>query len=268
MLCRKLGVTRGGYYAWVEREQSQRALSNEALLVEIRRVHAASDERYGYPRVHATLKREGIVCGRHRVAKIMRENGIVGKKARRFKNHRHKHQIYDGSQNLLLKREPVTSINQVWVGDITFIRVDRQWTYLSVVMDLYSRKIIGWTFEKERSAELVCESLIMAANDNAHTHETIFHSDQGSEYASKTYVSTLGERNIKMSMSRKGHCWDNAHMESFFHTLKTEMIYFQHFKTLEEAMAYIVDYIYFYNHKRLHSGLGYLTPVEREQMAA
>lgn len=127
-MCRKLGVTRGGYYTWVERKKSQQTLSNEALLVEIRRIHKASEERYGYPHVHAALKREGIVCGRHRVARIMRQNGIAGKKARRFKNHRHKHHIYDGSQNLLLKREPVTTINQVWVGDITFIRVDRRWT--------------------------------------------------------------------------------------------------------------------------------------------
>jgi transposase InsO family protein len=267
-LCRKLGVSRGGYYAWVKRKKSQRTLANEALLEEIKRTHLESHERYGYPRVHAALNRQGICCGRHRVARIMRENGILGKKARRFKNHRHKHHIYDGSQNLLLNREPVTSTNQVWVGDITFIRVGKDWSYLSVVMDLYSRKIIGWTFEKQRSAELVSESLMMAAEGNATTNETIFHSDQGSEYASKTYINVLGERNIQMSMSRKGHCWDNAHMESFFHTLKTEMIYFQHFQTLEEATAYIIDYIHFYNHERLHSGLNYLTPVECEQMAA
>lgn len=138
-------------------------MANEALLVEVKRVHKESQERYGYPRVHAALNRQGIRCGRHRVARIMRENGILGRKARRFKNHRHKHHIYDGSQNLLLKRPPVTSINQVWVGDITFIQIDRDGSYLSVVMDLYRRKIIGWTFEKNRSAELVSESLIMAA---------------------------------------------------------------------------------------------------------
>ncbi len=231
-------------------------------------MHANSRETYGYPRVHAELKRQGITCGKHRVARLMRENGIMGKKARRFKCHRHKHHIYDASQNLLLKRDAVTATNQVWVGDITFVRVGKAWTYLSVVMDLFSRKIIGWTFEKHRSAELVSESLGMAADDNSYTDATIFHSDQGSEYASKLYQETLKERNIQISMSRKGHCWDNAHMESFFHSLKTEMIYFNHFKTLEEAMAYIIDYIHFYNHERIHSGLGYLTPVECEQMAA
>ena len=161
-----------------------------------------------------------------------------------------------------------TSKNEVWVGDITFIKVNKEWSYLSVVMDLHTRKIIGWTFEKKRSADMVSESLIMAANDNRYTSSTIFHSDQGSEYASRKYIKELDDRNIQASMSRKGHCWDNAYMESFFHSLKTEMIYFNHFKTLEEATAYIIDYIYFYNHERLHSGLGYQTPAEYERIVA
>lgn len=243
-------------------------LENEALLIAIKRIHTASHETYGYPRVYEALKREGIVCGKHRVARIMRDNDVVGKKARRFKKHSHRHYLMQHSKNLLLNREPVKSKNEVWVGDITFIRIDKDWSYLSVVMDLHTRKIIGWTFEKRRSAELVAESLIMAANDNDHTPETIFHSDQGSEYASKHYIDALDTRNIKVSMSRKGHCWDNAHMESFFHSLKTEMIYFNHFKTLEEATAYIIDYIQFYNNERLHSSLGYKTPAEYERMAA
>jgi putative transposase len=252
----------------MERKKSERALENEALLEEIKAVHKESHETYGYPRVHAALRRQGFSCGKHRVARIMRENGIVGRKARRFRNHRHKHHIYDTSQNLLLNRDAVTRSNQVWVGDITFIRVGKEWSYLSVVMDLYSRKIIGWTFEKNRSAELVAEAFLMAAEGNAHTKDTIFHSDQGSEYASKTYIRVLQERNVRISMSRKGHCWDNAHMESFFHSLKTEMIYFNHFKTLAEATAYIIAYIRFYNEQRLHSGLGYLTPSEYEKRVA
>ncbi len=263
-----MGVTCGGYHAWVNREKSKRALDNEALLVEIKRVHEASRDTYGYPRVHAALRQQGIICGKHRVARIMRENGIVGKVARRFKKHAHRHHLMHNSQNLLLNRQAVTSKNEVWVGDITFIRVNKDWSYLSIVMDLHTRKIIGWTFEKKRSGEMVAESLIMAANDNRYTSDIIFHSDQGSEYASKYYIKTLKNRNIKGSMSRKGHCWDNAHMESFFHSLKTEMIYFNHFKTLEEATAYIVDYIHFYNNERLHSSLGYKTPAEYEKIAA
>lgn len=245
-----------------------RTLENEALLMEIKDIHTKSRECYGYPRVHAALKQRGIVCGKHRVARLMRENGLVGKLARRFKKHSHRHHLMHSSKNLLLNREPVTNKNQVWVGDITFVRVKKDWNYLSVVMDLHTRKIIGWTFEKRRSAELVAESLMMAANDNDFTAQTIFHSDQGSEYASKHYINTLKDRDIKASMSRKGHCWDNAHMESFFHSLKTEMIYFNHFKTLEEATAYIIDYINFYNNERLHSSLGYTTPAEYERIAA
>ena len=263
-----MGVSRGGYYAWVNRKKSRRVLANEELLKEIKVVHEDSREIYGYPRVYAALKRKGFVCGKHRVARIMRENGIMGKKARRFRQHKSGHQSYISSKNLLLNRDAATSTNQVWVGDITFIRIGEKWSYLSVVMDLYSRKIIGWTFNKNRGADMVSESLLMAARDHNVTPETIFHSDQGSEYASRIFTTTLRETGLRASMSRKGHCWDNASMESFFHSLKTEMIYFNHFKTLAEAMSYIIDYMKFYNNVRLHSGIGYLTPIECELMAA
>ena len=238
------------------------------MLEEIKRIHSESRCTYGYPRIHQALRQQGFTCGKHRVARIMRENGIVGKKAIRFKCHKHKHHLMKSTKNLLLNREPVSAKNEVWVGDITFVRVNNAWNYLSVVMDLYTRKIIGWTFATKRGAALVSESLIMAAEGNEDTSGTIFHSDQGSDYASKYFVKELKQRNIKVSMSRKGHCWDNAHMESFFHTLKTEMIYFNHFKTIEEAIAYIVDYINFYNNERLHSGLGYMCPAQFEKMAA
>jgi transposase InsO family protein len=268
MLCAKLGVTPGGYYAWVKREKSARQLENEALLIEIKRIHDESDQTYGYLRVHAALRRQGIVCGKHRVARLMRENGIIGKKAKRFKKHKHRHHIMQNSKNLLLNLEPITEKNKVWVGDITFIKVNKDWSYLSVVMDLYTRKVIGWTFNKKRSADMVTESLIMTANDNKFNADTIFHSDQGSEYASRKYTQALRSRNIRASMSRRGHCWDNAYMESFFHSMKTEMIYFNHFKTLEEATAYINNYIHFYNNKRLHSSLDYQTPAEYERIVA
>ena len=172
------------------------------------------------------------------------------------------------SKNLLLNREELTSLNQVWVGDITFIRVGKRWSYLSVVMDRYSREIIGWSFDKNRSAELVREALLMAVQSNPVEDGLIFHSDQGSEYASRVYMEALEDKGIQISMSRKGHCWDNAHMESFFQSLKTEMVYFNRFTTLEEATAYIMDYIRFYNHERLHSGIGYNSPSEYARMAA
>ena len=198
----------------------------------------------------------------------MRENGIVGKKAKRFKKHAHRHQRMWDSKNLLLGRTEPSARNQVWVGDITFIRVGKQWNYLSVVMDRYSREIIGWSFSKNRSAELVRESLLMAIADNPVSPGLIFHSDQGTEYASRLYMDTLEQKGITGSMSRKGHCWDNAHMESFFQSLKTEMVYFNHFRTLEEATAYIMDYMRFYNRERLHSGIGYESPANYDRMAA
>ena len=267
-MCAKLFVTPGGYYAWLKRKPSQRSKNNQALLREIKRAHKASRECYGYPRIHAKLNQEGIRCGRHRVARLMRENDIKGKKFRRYRKHRHQHHIADNSANLLRKQAPVTAANQVWVGDMTFVRVGNEWAFLSVVMDLYSRKILGWTFAKERSAELVSSTVHKAATAHACTPETICHTDQGSEYTSHLYINTLKHFNLKMSMSRKGHCWDNANMESFFHTLKTEMIYFNKFNTLKEAKHHIVDYINFYNNERIHSGINYLTPVLCEKQAA
>jgi transposase InsO family protein len=198
----------------------------------------------------------------------MRENGIVAKMARRFKRHSHRHELFRSSTNLLLDRGPTTAANQVWVGDITFIRVGNKWSYLSTVMDRHTRQIIGWSFAKYRSAGLVREALLMARQCHVPTNETIFHSDQGSEYASKEYRRVLEEMGLRVSMSRKGHCWDNAYMESFYHTLKTEMVYFQKFRHLTEAVAYIMDYIRFYNSDRLHSGLAYITPNQAAVLAA
>lgn len=202
------------------------------------------------------------------MARIMRENDIKGKKFRRYKKHRSQHHIADNSTNLLRKREVVTSINQVWVGDITFIRVDDEWNYLSVVMDLYSRKILSWKFEKNRSAKLVSEVVLNAVINNRCNADTICHTDQGCEYTSHLYQDMLKDNDLRMSMSRKGHCWDNASMESFFHSLKTEMVYFNKFKTLDEAKNHIINYMHFYNNERIHSGINYLTPVLCEKQAA
>lgn len=198
----------------------------------------------------------------------MRDNGIVGKKAIKFKRHCHRHHLKWNSQNLLLDHGPVTKRNQVWVGDVTFIRIGKQWSYLSTVMDRYTRKIIGWTLAKRTGGELVAESFLMAYESEQPKVGLIFHSDQGTEYASNLYHGLLNERGVKISKSRKGHCWDNAFMESFFHSLKTEMIYFNHFQTLEEATAYIIHYIDFYNNERIHSGIDYQTPQEFARMAA
>lgn len=268
VLCRKLGVSRAAYYAWRDRKDSQRRVDDRELLEVIREIFRASRETYGYPRVHAALKAQGIVCGRHRVARIMRENGLKARMARRFKYHRHREYLFAGTPNLLLKEPPASAPNQIWVGDVSYIRVRGRWAYIGIVMDHYTRKVIGWSFSERHDAALVREALLMAAQTCPPDVRTIFHSDQGSEYASKEYRIALESTGLRISMSRKGHCWDNAHMESFFGSLKTEMVYFQNFKHLEEAVAYITDYIHFYNCERLHSSLGYRSPSDFEVMAA
>ena len=266
-LCRKLGVSRSGYYAWRRREASRRKLDDQRLLPVMREIFKASRETYGYPRIHAALKAQGIVCGRHRVARLMRENGLKAKMARRFKYHRHRDWLFAKTPNLLLDQPGATAPNQVWVGDVSYIRVRKKWSYIAIVMDHYTRKVLGWSFSESHDAALTREALLMAIHTRAPNTDTIFHSDQGSEYASKEYRSVLESTGLRISMSRKGHCWDNAHMESFCGSLKTEMVYFQRFQQLEEAVAYITDYIRFYNCERLHSSLGYCTPSQFEANA-
>ncbi|PCI07128.1 MAG: hypothetical protein COB77_05365 [Gammaproteobacteria bacterium] len=167
--------------------------------------------------------------------------------ARRFKRHKYKHELFRCSTNLLFDRDPTSEKNHVWVGDVTFIRVGRKWPYLSTVMDWYTREIIGWRVSKNNDAMLVKESLLMAIAGNNHTAETIFHTDQGVVYASKIFRQTLESFGFRVSMSRKEHCLDNAYMESFYHTLKTEMVYFMRFKHLAEATIHIMDYIRYYS---------------------
>lgn len=267
-MCRKLFVTRGGYYTWKRRTTSKRALDNKALLSGIVEVHTASRETYGYPRIHAALRRQGEKCGRNRIARLMRDHGIKSRMARRFRRHSHRHHLIKDSRNLLPGREPVLRINEVWVGDVTYIRVGSDWNFLCVVMDLFSRRIIGWHFGKSINAELVKEALLMALGDNTPEIGLIFHTDQGTEFANKEIKELTEQHGLQISKSRAGHCWDNANMESFFHTLKTEMVYFHRFGSMEEAIAHIMDYMRFYNWERLHSGLNYTTPMAYEAMAA
>ena len=267
VLCRKLFVTPGGYHAWLNRTKSQHSIDDDMLLAHIIRVHKDSDEVYGYPRVHQALINQGIKCGRNRIARLMRENGIIAKMARRFKRHKHKHEHYRSTTNLLLDIDHTTAKNQVWVADVTFIRVGRHWSYLSTAMDRHTREIIGWSFSDKNDTQLVKESLLMATSSKENTPQTIFHTDQGSNYLSKQFRKTLTEQNLRISTSRKGHCWDNAFMESFYHSLKTEMVYFMKFKHLLEAITHIMNYISFYNYKRLHSGIGYITPFQMAKLA-
>ncbi len=262
-------MSRSGYYAFINRERSRRSLENEALVAEIRRIHAESRNTYGSPRIHEALRRQGRFYNRKRIARLMRLNNIVCKMTKKFKA-----KTWDWEtrrcvhKNLLLERKETTKPNQVWVGDMTYIRVNGKWSYLAVVMDLHTRKILGWSYAAKNGADLVSEALLMAIGTKSSTKGIIFHTDQGTEYASKVHRQVICDHGMKPSMSRAGHCWDNASMESFFHTLKTEMIYFHKFKSLHEVASYLMDYITFYNHKRIHSSLNYQTPNEFDKLAA
>ena len=263
-----MGVSRGGYYAWKKRAGSLRCEANQTLLRKIVDIHQKSRETYGYPRVFDALRQRGETCGRHRVARLMRENNVVAKMFRRFRKHSHQHHLLWEPRNLLLNRDPVTQPNEVWVCDVTYIRVGKHWNYLCTVMDLYTREIIGWHFSRKCNARLAKEAVLMALQDHQPIEGAIFHTDRGSEFANKELKALLDEHNLLISKSRKGCCWDNANMESFYHTLKTEMVYFHQFRNLVEATAHIMDYLHFYNHDRLHSSLGYRSPINYQLQAA
>lgn len=193
----------------------------------------------------------------------------MGKIRKRFKPRQKNSAFYYGAPNLLLGRKKPVRKNEIWVGDVTYIRVNGQWTYLAVVMDLYTRKVLGWAYAPSKIGLTVTEALAMAVELSPPIRDkTIFHSDKGMEFAAEVFRNELFKNGITPSMSRPRHCWDNATMESFFHSLKTEMVYLQNFKDFTEATAYIMDYISFYNHKRLHSSLNYCTPQEYYQSAA
>ena len=268
LLCNKFGVSRSGYYKWCNRLESKRERENLKLIERIKTIHADSRETYGSPRVHAFLQREGAYYNKKRIARLMRVNGIQSKMKAKFKKYNNVYTLGKFSQNLLLKQKPPKEKNQIWVGDVTYIRVGKNWSYLAVVMDLHTRRIIGWSFSKLRTKQIVNDAIRMAIACQKPKEKLIFHSDQGIEYFATDFRAILKENNITQSMSRRGCCWDNAFMESFFSSLKTEMVYFQNFKHLEQAMAYIIDYITFYNDKRIHSGLNYLTPKEFEKWVA
>lgn len=267
-MCRKLGVSRSGYYSWLSRSKSKRTIENEALTELIRAIHKEHRELYGSPRIHAVLKERGYQYNIKRVERLMRVHGIVSKVTKRFKPRKQNYLFYTQVPNVLLKRGMPTKKNETWVGDVTYIRANGKWSYLAVVMDLYTRKILGWAYGPSRKFDLVKEALSMAVRISSPGKDTIFHSDQGIEYTVSTYQQLVKSYGITPSMSRKGHCWDNAWTESFFHTLKTEMVYFQKFASIVEATAFIMDYITFYNHKRIHSSLNYTTPVEYHLRAA
>lgn len=266
VLCRTLEVSRSGYYGWRKRKESPRCLANRRLLVAIRAIHRESQRRYGSPRVHLDLLDRGYRCGKHRVARLMQENRIRAKHKRRFRVTTDSSHFQPIAPDRLQRRFNPERRNQVWASDITYIPTRAGWLYLAVTLDLFQRKIVGWAMDRTLSRHLVMRALSMAVSRERPGSGLIHHSDRGSQYASSEFQTLLNNHGLVPSMSRKGNCLDNAVVESFFHTLKVELVQGRNYATRKEARSEIFEYIEgFYNTKRRHSTLGYLSPVQFEQ---
>jgi len=267
-MCRVLGVSKSGYYSYDKRYKSNREQENELLLEQIRRIHKKSRQTYGSPRITDELYDNNIRCSKNRVARLMRENGIMAKMKRKFKVTTHSRHTHPVADNLLQQKFTTGGVNKVWVSDITYIWTSEGWLYLSAILDLFSRRIIGWGVSKRLTSNLVTNALRQAIWQRKAEKGLVFHSDRGSQYASSACRDTLKKHGMLQSMSGKGNCYDNAVIESFFHTLKTEMVYFERFRTRSEAKQSIFEYIeVFYNRQRKHSAINYKSPAEFENMA-
>ena len=264
-MCRALGASASGYYAWRKREPSHRSLEDAALATEIAALHKQSKQTYGSPRIHAALRSNGIRCGRKRVARLMRERGLRPRQKKRFKATTDSKHSLPIAKNLLDRQFKPLAPNHTWAADLTYIWTAQGWLYLAVVLDLCSRRVIGWSMQANMERSLVISALEMALTQRKPEGELMHHSDRGSQYASSDDQHVLEEAAIVSSMSRKGSCWDNAPVESFFATLKRECVHHKQYHTRDEARADIFEYIEsWYNRKRLHSSLGYLSPCEYE----
>jgi putative transposase len=264
-LCRVLEVSRSGFYAWEDRDPSKRSMDDEKLCVEIVAIHKASRGTYGSPRVHAELQALGIAVSRKRVARLMRTLGLESPRKKRFKATTDSKHDMPVADNVLDRQFEVEAPDLAWVTDITYVWTDEGWLYLAAILDLFSRRVVGFAMSDRIDRALVLQALKLAAGRRVPNAGLTHHSDRGSQYASSDYRKALGDLDIVCSMSRKGNCWDNAVAESFFATLKTELVYRRRFATRAEAREVIFDFIEtFYNSHRRHSTLGYLSPMEFE----
>jgi transposase InsO family protein len=265
LLCRCLAVSRSGYYAWQERPVSARAKQDARLKVEIAASHSASRRTYGSPRIERDLREEGHHVSRKRVARLMRELGLEGRRKRRFRATTDSKHRFPVAPNLLMREFDVEAPNTAWITDITYLATLEGWLYLAVILDLFSRRVVGYAMSERINRELVLEALRKALMHRPETRDLIHHSDRGSQYASHDYRNALDQAGITCSMSRRGNCWDNAVAESFFGTLKMELLYELPLQTRSATRNAVADYIEaFYNIRRRHSSLDYQSPVEFE----
>ncbi|MDN3650811.1 IS3 family transposase [Reinekea marina] len=268
-LCRWMQVSPSGYYAWRQRGTTDRALSDQQLLKQITKIFDDSHGRYGSPRVYESLRQSGYRIAKKRVERLMREAGLkarVTKVTRRMPGLK---RFIAKGENRLLARDAATAPDQVWVADVTYIKLQRKWTYLATIMDQYSRRILGWSLSYSRTTELTTTALRYVIKKGRNPKNVIFHTDRGVEFTGSVFQSELVKYGMHHSVNRPGHCTDNAFMESFYHSLKGELIRQTYFKGIEELRSELSRYINkFYNTVRLHSGIGYMSPINYEQMAA
>jgi putative transposase len=272
LLCDVLGVSRSGYYAYAKRPPSPRARADARLAVEITAAHARSRRTYGSPRVHVELKRSGFRVGEKRVARLMREHGLVARSKRRFRRTTDSNHKHPPAPNVLARVFKTAAPNEAWVADVTYLDTAEGWAYLAVIVELYSRRVVGFAVSAQNDTALVLTALRRALGGRRPPAGLVHHSDRGSTYASAEYQAELAKHGLVASMSRKGDCWDNAVVESFFATLRAELVDHERYPTRAHAAASVGEYIEgFYNVQRRHSTLGYLSPVEfelRGQVAA
>jgi transposase InsO family protein len=268
-LCDWLGVTRGGFYAWEKREASNRFHEDQKLLKRITKLYWQSEGRYGSPRIFKKLVKQGVKVGCKRVERLMREAGLKGRVVRVTRRQPGLKRFKTKGENLLRKTSKPTAINQVWVADVTYLKVNGRWQYLATVMDLYSRRILGWSLSSTRTTQLTRAALTYALKKRAYPQGVLFHTDHGNEYTGGEFQKLLMKNEFRHSTNRPGHCTDNAFMESFFHSLKAELIRGVTWNKVAELRRALSTYINrFYNTVRLHSGLDYESPIEYEQIAA
>jgi transposase InsO family protein len=267
LMCATLEVSAAGYYAWRERPKSARRTRRDELVAQIRVIHTEVEARYGSPRVHAELVSRGHGCCVNTVARLMRAAGIAAKTAKKFRHTTDSDHGLPVADNVLDRRFTPRRPNESWVSDITYIPTREGWLYLAAVEDLYSRAVVGWAMAARMTSRLAVEALGMAVERRLPEADLLSHSDRGAQYASEHYRRRLAEHGITCSMSRRANCWDNAPMESFFASLKKELVHHEDYQTREEARASIFEYIeVFYNRRRRHSTLGFKTPTDYESL--
>jgi transposase InsO family protein len=270
LMCEVLQVSPSGYFSWEagQREPSngaQRRLSDEALLAHIRAIHQQLGGEYGWPRMHKELLVRGLRVGKERVRLLMQRHGIRAKGKKKFVVTTDSRHSLPVAPDLVQRRFNPSAPNQLWTGDITYLATDEGWLYLAAVVDLHSRQIVGWSLQPHMQASLVTDALLMACFRRRPSPGLVFHSDRGSQYCSQDFQAALRAWGLRSSMSRKGNCWDNAPTESLWGRLKTACVQGRRFTSRDQARRVVLDWMAFYNHSRLHSALGYLSPMQYEQ---